>query len=255
MSPLGAATLALLALLLFRAAFEMNRAKEDPFCSPPKDPKGERFYGQTDGGLPFDRIVYERYFNGSCYGTFVDVGANDGLTFSQTKFLEDKLGWRGLCIEPQPDVYHRLTVNRPLCDSLRVGVSDKETDMTFVQVHGEEDNMLSGFKEYMDEEHKRRIAKLMRQEIKVAVIRLDRVLEAAGIRHVDFLSVDTEGNELNVLRSLMGSGVTLEVLMVETNYQKDREAAIRAFMGAHWPRCREEPPIAWNLVFRCPSIE
>lgn len=79
MSLLRAAVSALLVVLLFLAAFDRSHSgsPENPFCSPPKDPKSERFYGQTDGGLPFDRIVYERYFNGSCYGTFVDVGAND----------------------------------------------------------------------------------------------------------------------------------------------------------------------------------
>lgn len=256
MTPLRAAASALLVFLVYIVALETtHRAVKSPFCSPPKDLKGERFYGQTDGGLPFDRIVYERYFNGSCYGTFVDVGANDGLTFSQTKFLEDRLGWRGLCIEPQPDVFYKLSANRPLCSNLQLGISDEEKRLTFVLVHGEEDNMLSGFKDYMDQEHLRRIAGKTKTEIGVSVLRLDRVLEAAGMRHVDLLSIDTEGNELNVLRSLLGSGVTMEVLMIETNYQKAREAAIRAFMGAYWPRCREEAPIAWNLMFRCTPLE
>lgn len=49
-----------------------------------------------------DKIVDE-YFHGKRNGVFVDVGAYDGVTFSNTLMLGREGGWTGVCIEPLPD--------------------------------------------------------------------------------------------------------------------------------------------------------
>jgi len=58
-----------------------------------------------------DEFFLEELFVGQDSGFFVDIGANDGVTFSNTYALERK-GWRGLCVEPHPDVFEQLRRNR-----------------------------------------------------------------------------------------------------------------------------------------------
>ena len=73
-----------------------------------------RFSGQ--GGE--DHYVFQRYFSFEGQepilrnGTYVELGALDGTTFSNTRFFEDNLGWGGLLIEPSPRNFARLNVSR-----------------------------------------------------------------------------------------------------------------------------------------------
>ena len=56
------------------------------------------FFSQTGQ----DRLLFEHFFRGKRNGVFVDVGAYDGTTFSNTLFFERSMGWSGLCVEPLP---------------------------------------------------------------------------------------------------------------------------------------------------------
>jgi len=58
-----------------------------------------------------DKWIIERLFPSKRNGFFVDIGANDGITLSNTYFLEKK-GWNGLAVEPIPPVYEKLVKNR-----------------------------------------------------------------------------------------------------------------------------------------------
>lgn len=53
-----------------------------------------------------------KLFNGKRNGYFLDIGAYDGVYFSNSLTLEKSLGWEGICIEPNPLVYGQLKSNR-----------------------------------------------------------------------------------------------------------------------------------------------
>ena len=65
-----------------------------------------------------------------CGGTFVELGANDGIN-SHSKFLEARLGWRGVCIEAAPGNFAVLETSRPMCHKIHAVVWHKEEDVTF----------------------------------------------------------------------------------------------------------------------------
>ena len=56
-----------------------------------------KFYSQCGQ----DKWAYENLFKNKNDGFFIEIGADDGIHFSNTKFFED-LGWNGICIEPSP---------------------------------------------------------------------------------------------------------------------------------------------------------
>ena len=49
-----------------------------------------------------DIFLYDNYFGDIQNGTFVELGALDGVLYSNTKFFEDTLNWSGILIEPHP---------------------------------------------------------------------------------------------------------------------------------------------------------
>ncbi|KAK2150652.1 hypothetical protein LSH36_396g00021 [Paralvinella palmiformis] len=61
-----------------------------------------------------DEALFKNYFNDPtiCGGLYVEIGALDGITYSNTKFFEDNLNWTGVLIEGHPDNAEKLAKNR-----------------------------------------------------------------------------------------------------------------------------------------------
>ena len=55
-----------------------------------------------------DRFLDQKFFKEKTAGTFIEVGANDGITYSNTYFLEKFRQWKGICIEPHPGAFEKL---------------------------------------------------------------------------------------------------------------------------------------------------
>ena len=60
-----------------------------------------------------DKFLNENFFKGKTNGVYIEMGAVDGLFQSNTKFFEDQLNWTGILIEPQPNSFKKLQMNRP----------------------------------------------------------------------------------------------------------------------------------------------
>jgi len=87
--------------------------------------------------------------------TFLDVGAHDGATISNTFFLEKTRNWNGICIEAQPTIFEKLRVNRNcICVNVAVSNFEGETDFTYVEGYA---NMLSGISDEYNKTHIDRI--------------------------------------------------------------------------------------------------
>ena len=54
-----------------------------------------------------------KYYSNKRNGFFVEIGASDGIHFSNTYLLESKYNWKGICVEPLPDKFLNLCSNRP----------------------------------------------------------------------------------------------------------------------------------------------
>jgi hypothetical protein len=59
-----------------------------------------------------DQFLFDHFFRGRRDGVFVDVGAGDGEQANNSLYFEKWLGWRGLCIEPEPQAFARLAATR-----------------------------------------------------------------------------------------------------------------------------------------------
>ncbi|BBB90080.1 MAG TPA: FkbM family methyltransferase [Methylomusa anaerophila] len=171
-----------------------------------------------------DRFMNETVFRGAEEGFFVDIGAHNGIDFSNSYFFEKYKRWNGICVEPLPNVYQELIKNRK-CICLEGAISAKQGFQNFLQAQGYSE-MLSGLLNELDPRHLKRIQLTQQyyggslQIIPVATYPLQLILDQYGITHVDLCSVDTEGTELTVLKTIDFSKVKIECLTVENNYQE-----------------------------------
>jgi FkbM family methyltransferase len=169
-----------------------------------------------------DLYIRETFFRDKNKGIFVDIGAHDGRTFSNTLLFEE-LGWDGICIEPLPHIFQKLKQNRK-CKCIEGAVVDKEQEyVDFCSIDGYSE-MLSGVIDFYDERHKKRIIdegevhKCTRTKIKVPCLNFNKVITEENI---DLLSLDTEGGELNILKSIDYSKYNIKVIVVENNFAEN----------------------------------
>ena len=138
-----------------------------------------------------DQLIWE-FFKCSEGGFFIEVGAGDPVNLSVSYHLEVK-GWKGILVEPQPELANKLKNNRKAkvwpvaCGS--------------PQNKGEADFFVAG--EFSSlKKHAAFTDVIYSDKIVVPVMTLDEILFEEGNPEIDFLSIDVEGSELNVLRGI-----------------------------------------------------
>ena len=79
-----------------------------------------------------DRAAELKYFHNLHSGVFVEMGALDGVLFSNTKYFEDAKDWRGILIEPNSVEFEKISVNRPKAISVNAAICAQKQTVHFV---------------------------------------------------------------------------------------------------------------------------
>jgi FkbM family methyltransferase len=177
-----------------------------------------------------DKRVIER-FGGGRPGYFVEVGASNGVRISNTLALERDYGWRGICIEPVPSEFEQLCRNRPKAFCSNKPLADRSGLTVSFDVWESEKSgtMLSGIAEYINT----RLHTLAGKRITMQTETLTEVLDRAGAPAViEYLSLDTEGSELAILRGVDWSRYRFTLIHLEHNYVEPQRAQMREFLEA-----------------------
>ena len=158
--------------------------KLDPF-------KGQK--GQ-DKWVVFSALPFKRR------GYFVDLAAADGITHSNTYILEKRLDWKGICIEPNP-VFLQALKKRRMCIIDDSVVSDKREKVSFRVDNGQLGGIIA---DDTDNNMQFRSEQLTDAEIiSRECVTLGDILERHGApKEIDFFSLDVEGSEERVIRSI-----------------------------------------------------
>lgn len=159
-------------------------------------------------------------------GFFIEAGANDGTIQSNTLYFEKYKKWRGLLIEPIPELAAKCIVNRPMCIVERCalvpfGFKSKEIDMTYC-------NLMSLVKGAMRSEEEElnhlevgeKIQKITSYEIRVPARTLTSILDQHNVQEIDFFSLDVEGFELNVLKGIDFEKYRPTFMLIEARYRE-----------------------------------
>jgi len=185
-------------------------------------------------------------------GFFVEAGANDGVSQSNTLYFEKYLRWNGLLIEPVPQLASRCRQNRPRCAVESVALSSfADSDRPFLEMRY--CNLMSVVKgalktEEAEQEHVEvgcDCQALETYELKVPVSTLSDVFERHGVGHIDLLSLDVEGYEAEALKGLDLDRHCPRWMLIETRFRDDVEACI----SPHYEPVAELSH--WDVLYRC----
>lgn len=176
-----------------------------------------------------DTIVYN-YFNrlGYTHGTVLDIGANDGSFYSNSRFFH-KLGWFVHLVEPAPSALERLIKEYAIepVDSYAIwpyaiGIINK--DQVIFRQSGSLINKgdIALVSTFSDEEMKR-WPNMDYEDVKVDVIGVGSLLKKIGTNQLDFITIDVEGLDLQVLSQFDFNQVKAKVVCVENNGKEEQK--------------------------------
>jgi FkbM family methyltransferase len=170
---------------------------------------------QANGQFLQDAIAYV-FFHGKSNGFFADIGARDGIGDSNTYALE-QLGWRGFCVEPRKDFYSRLQSNRH-CNAYNFALSNEKKDgVPFIISYTPERQGWSGIIPTMPASFLAEIEKYGNTERTIIpVTTFNNIMNNyPDVTHIDFLSIDCECHELNVLHGIDFNKYSFGLITIE----------------------------------------
>lgn len=171
-------------------------------------------------------------------GFFIEAGANDGISQTNTLYLERYRGWTGLLIEPVPELAARCRINRPRCmvESCALVASEAESRNISIKYLGlmsqisdlhdtpsdkhHHDNVVSGFVAHGGRPY----------TVEVPARTLSSVLDSHHVSHIDLFSLDVEGYEAQVLAGIDFQRHRPEHLLVEVR----NEISIRKLLDPYY---------------------
>ena len=145
-------------------------------------------------------------------GYFIEAGASDGIDCSNTYLLEKSFGWSGLLVEPSDTQFSQLSSNRNSTLTNAALWSESDLKLQFTETHSPGLSTITSLKD-MDFLSKERT---VFKEYEVKTISLTDLVKRNDAPHViDYLSLDTEGSEYEILKDFDFSNYSFNVISVE----------------------------------------
>ena len=214
--------------------------------------KNVRFFGQNGE----DFLLWE-YFGRRKQGFFVDVGAFDGIYMSNSCCFEQQ-GWSGICIEPTPRYAELCRLHRPGSICLPVACVGDE-GLGEVEFREEALGLVSGIAADSDDPGLQNTYRSFRTEfegfnrIRVKAATLNSILKEhlPSGTGIDFISLDVEGTETDVLRGLNIESYRPRVFVIEANSGRELEN-LKDYLctGFDYVLARQH---TWNYFFLRPD--
>lgn len=176
-----------------------------------------------------EKVILD-YFNGQT-GSFIDIGANDGVTFSNTRALAER-GWKGVLIEPSPKAYAKLKELYNGHKGLYLynfAISNKN-GKDFLQESGalcssQDVGLVSTFHSHEMDRFKTTVKY---EPVEVKVFKWKTFLNRLTIKEFDFVSMDCEGSELEILPDMDLSKTRM--ICLEWNSKPQLKLAYEVFL-------------------------
>ena len=153
-------------------------------------------------------------------GFFIEFGASNGYDLSNTYLLEKKYNWIGILVEPLPAWHSDLRKNRNCTIDTRCLWSSSNQNLEFIDVKEKE---LSTIKIFANSDSHSELRKKS-STIKVKTVSLIDLLKFYNApKIINYMSVDTEGSELDILKDFPFDNYKFNFISIEHNYGRNRE--------------------------------
>ncbi|CAG0893397.1 unnamed protein product, partial [Darwinula stevensoni] len=220
----------------------------DCVCEPPKDRLGmvpppleaDSRLTSRDGEDPSEGGITKRIiaplfpFQNRHNKFFVEAGALDGRTISKTFHLEESYGWTGLLAEPRPHLYNKMTTRKrnawlaPYCLSPEDAVLQEVMEYPY-----DPNDPIGPWRREVSIERNGKGPMKNGTTIYSALVKcypLHMLLDALDIRTVHFFSLDVEGLELQVLKTLPFHRINFQVIQVKYPFADERKKPLKEFL-------------------------
>jgi len=161
-------------------------------------------------------MILNRYFNEKNEGFYVDIGANHPYIYSNT-FKFYLKGWNGINVDANPGTKKLFDTLRPNDINIEAGISLHPGNLSFYRF---ENNVFNTMDKLTAEQHCKEFSITIKDVINIKTTTLAEMLNAnlPPLQKIDFMSIDVEGLDMEVLRSNDWSKYKPEVLVVECVY-------------------------------------
>lgn len=181
------------------------------------------YYAQYDQDKEIERFF--RSFNPK-NKTCIEIGAFDGVHYSNTRRLIKHKQWRGVFVEPVSDNFKRIEDEYSENDNVTLfqnAVSDRRGIIDLHVSSYEDLEQWGSDIASVDDDDKARWQRYKPEwhTEKVEAITLDAVIEKSGFKEVDFISIDVEGHDLQALKTLSLDRYRPELIVIEYGEQKE----------------------------------
>jgi FkbM family methyltransferase len=153
-------------------------------------------------------------------GFFVEFGASDGTTINNTLLLEQVYGWSGIISEPALVFRKRLKSARRCSIDFRCVSSHSGNTVRFAEDRNPD---LSGIQNRQGDNDQSSSSQTARTYDVETVSLQDLLAQHNAPKRINFLSVDTEGSELDILSNFDFTKFAIDAITVEHNFRSDRE--------------------------------
>ena len=163
-----------------------------------------------------DMLVKENFFKNQKSGFFLEIGAFDGIEGSNCYHFEKFMNWQGIAVEASPLQFEKLKQNRN-CKLINIAIGSENKQVEFYEVV-EGFTQMSGinnsnFKNSFERIKKNSISKI--NKINIECKTFEKLIPNDQI--IDLISIDIEGNELDVLKSINFDKYQIKVIILENN--------------------------------------
>lgn len=166
-------------------------------------------------------------------GVVIEIGAFDGRHLSNSYAL-DQLGWKAVCVEPNPKIFTYLVNNRPSAINVNKAIVGDDT-ITEIDFYSEEIGVLSGC-DYDEEDIKKRyknrgLEYKAPEKLQVAASTFNKMLADLNLENtpIDLVSIDVEGFELEVLKGLDINKYRVKLFIIEANTLEEKATILNFF--------------------------
>ena len=156
-------------------------------------------------------------------GFFIECGAADGITYSNSNLLEKKYGWKGMLIEPIQDQFDALKKYRKgaICEKYILSSQKESGRMVDIYDAGPESIIVQDELDNLSMSDQTRLKVLESRNAikgieKANTISISTLLDRHNIKHVDIFFLDVEGSELSVLQGWDEKRHSIDYLVIET---------------------------------------
>ena len=162
-----------------------------------------------------DKLIFEKFFKNKMDGYFVDLGAYDGVEGSNTFFFEKFFRWKGVLVEPSKNQYLKLMENRNN-NCINKAISKTNEKLEFIDV-------VSGYKQMsgLNQSYYKDTLEILNSDLNsktdIYQVETSTFKDLVSEKEIDYLSIDIEGGELDVLSSIDFNTYKIKVISVENN--------------------------------------